>query len=117
MRVKEQMFQICVPVFLSENDGFKYASKTLRDDMATYCVAMLEAGCIPEEKSGKGKWGRVSQRKLEKYIRRTSIRSTREVAESCLGLVNELRPNSVRHAACMSLRVILGAKNINRLAR
>ena len=78
MRVIENTHLICVPVLLSENDGFKYASKTLRDDMAAYCFAMLEAGCIPEEKSGKGKWGRVSQRKLERYIRRTSIRSTRE---------------------------------------
>ena len=34
-----------------------------------------------------------------------------------LALFFRFRSNSVRHAACMSLRVILGPKNNNRLAR
>ena len=34
-----------------------------------------------------------------------------------LALFFRFRSNSVRHAACMSLRVILGPKNMNCLAR
>jgi hypothetical protein len=69
---------ICVPMLLAKSIEFECLSQAVRERLALYCFAMLEAGCSPSGSVGKRKWPGVSQRRLEKYIRRASIRPTRE---------------------------------------
>lgn len=66
-----------IPLFLHEAENFKFLRCCKRDDLAAYCFVMLQAGCIPQRGVARRKWQPVSQRKLEKYIRRESLQSTR----------------------------------------
>lgn len=50
----------------------------MRERLALYCFAMLEASCNAEGQSDERKRQGVSQRKLERYIRRAAITSTRK---------------------------------------
>jgi len=70
---------ICLPKIIAESVEFKCLTQASRERLALYCFAMLEADCRPKANVGKRKWRGVSQRKLERYIRRASIRSTREI--------------------------------------
>ncbi len=69
---------ICVPMLLAKSIEFQCSSQSIRERLSLYCFAMLEAGCSPKGGVGKEKWQSVSHRRLEKYIRRASIRPTRE---------------------------------------
>lgn len=69
---------MCIPMLLAKRNEFQCLSRAARERLALYCFAMLEAGCSPKRSGGKGKWQGVSQRRLEKYIRRASIRPARE---------------------------------------
>ena len=69
---------ICIPKLLETNIQFQCSTQAIRERLSLYCFVMLEAGCSPKGSVGKGKWQGVSQQRLEKYIRRASIRPSRE---------------------------------------
>jgi hypothetical protein len=69
---------IFIPKLLATNIEFQCSTQAIRERLAIYCFVMLEAGCSPKGSVGKEKWQRVSQRRLEKYLRGASIKTTRE---------------------------------------